>query len=65
MSKLRMLLPRVGSASGLIIPGGQNGQVQILSINRPISSKEYLTRKCAKEKTFLLLTLKTEKYWAN
>ena len=27
MSKLRMLLPRMSSASGLIVPGGQAGQV--------------------------------------
>ena len=29
MSKLRMLLPRMSSASGLIVPGGQAGQVGV------------------------------------
>jgi len=33
MSKLRMLLPRVGSASGLIIPGGHNGQLKTVTPN--------------------------------
>jgi len=47
MSKLRMLLPRMSSASGLIVPGGQAGQVaagnQLTQMNNvlPVNGTNY------------------------